>query len=66
MLGDMAILTGGTMISEDLGIQLEKVSLDHLGRAKKITVTKNDTTVIQGTGKSDDIAKPPVADQEAD
>ena len=57
MLGDMAVLTGGTMISEDLGIQLEKVTLDHLGRAKKITITKNDTTIIQGAGKSDDIAK---------
>ncbi len=57
MLGDMAVLTGGTLISEDLGIQLEKVTLDQLGRAKKITVGKNDTTIIQGGGKSDAITQ---------
>ncbi len=55
MLGDMAILTGGTMISEDLGLQLEKLTLEHLGRAKKITVDKNDTTIVQGAGKTSDI-----------
>ena len=55
MLGDMAVLTGGTMISEDLGIQLENLTLEHLGRAKKITVDKNDTTIVQGGGKTADI-----------
>jgi chaperonin GroEL len=55
MLGDIAILTGGTMISEDLGIQLEKLSLEHLGRAKKVSVDKNDTTIVQGAGKTADI-----------
>ena len=50
MLGDIAVLTGGTLISEDLGIQLEKVTLDQLGKAKKITVDKNNTTIVQGGG----------------
>jgi chaperonin GroEL len=55
MLGDIAVLTGGTFVSEDLGIQLEKVGLEQLGKAKRITVTKNDTTVVQGGGKSTEI-----------
>ncbi len=55
MLGDIATLTGGTLISEDLGIQLESLTLDHLGSAKKITVDKNDTTIVQGAGKTQDI-----------
>jgi chaperonin GroEL len=55
MLGDIAVLTGGTLISEDLGIQLESLTLDHLGRAKKITVDKNETTLVQGAGKTADI-----------
>ncbi|MEK0425249.1 MAG: 60 kDa chaperonin 5 [Planctomycetota bacterium] len=50
MLGDIAVLTGGTFISEDLGIQLEKVSLEHLGRAKKVVVDKNNTTIVEGGG----------------
>ncbi|MFN9345579.1 MAG: chaperonin GroEL [Planctomycetota bacterium] len=50
MLGDIAVLTGGTVISEDLGIQLEKVSLEHLGRAKKVVVDKNNTTIVEGGG----------------
>lgn len=50
MLGDIAVLTGGTMISEDLGLQLENLSLQHLGRAKRVTVDKNDTTIIEGAG----------------
>src|SRR5690606_33008944 len=57
MLGDIATLTGGTLISEDLGIQLENVTLEHLGRAKKVTVTKNDTTIIEGAGDRQDIDK---------
>ncbi len=57
MLGDIATLTGGTLISEDLGIQLENVSLEHLGRAKKVTVSKNDTTIVEGAGKRADIDK---------
>ncbi len=55
MLGDIAVLTGGTLISEDLGIQLEKVTLDQLGKAKKITVDKNNTTIVQGGGDTDAI-----------
>ena len=55
MLGDIAVLTGGTLISEDLGIQLEKVTLDQLGKAKKITVDKNNTTIVQGGGDKDAI-----------
>ncbi|MEC8555078.1 MAG: chaperonin GroEL [Planctomycetota bacterium] len=50
MMGDIATLTGGTFISEDLGIQLEKVTLDQLGRAKKIVVDKNNTTIVEGGG----------------
>jgi len=55
MLSDIAVLTGGTLISEDLGIDLEKISLEHLGRAKQVNVDKNETTIIQGAGKTDDI-----------
>ena len=55
MLGDIATLTGGTMISEDLGIQLEKLELDHLGRAKKVTVDKNVTTIVEGAGERSEI-----------
>ncbi|MEX0824613.1 MAG: chaperonin GroEL [Pirellulaceae bacterium] len=55
MLGDIATLTGGTLISEDLGIQLENVTLEQLGRAKKVTVDKNSTTIIEGSGKRDAI-----------
>ena len=56
MLADIATLTGGTFISEDLGIKLEAVELSNLGRAKQITVDKNDTTIVQGAGKQADIA----------
>ena len=51
MLGDIATLTGGTLISEDLGLKLESLDLSHLGRAKSITVDKNETTIVQGAGK---------------
>jgi chaperonin GroEL len=54
MLGDIATLTGGTLISEDLGIKLESLEMSHLGKAKKITVDKNDTTIVQGAGKRED------------
>ena len=57
MLGDIAVLTGGTLISEDLGIQLENLTLDHLGRAKKISVDKSSTTIVEGAGSRDDIDK---------
>src|SRR5204863_2666702 len=57
MLGDIAVLTGGTLISEDLGIQLENLSLEYLGRAKKVTVDKNNTTLVEGGGKRADIDK---------
>jgi chaperonin GroEL len=55
MLGDIAILTGGTMISEDLGLKLENLTLEHLGRAKKIAVDKDSTTIVEGAGKTADI-----------
>ncbi len=55
MLTDIAILTGGTMISEDLGIKLENVTLEHLGRAKKVIVDKDSTTIVEGLGKPSEI-----------
>jgi chaperonin GroEL len=55
MLGDIAILTGGTLISEDLGLKLENVGLEHLGRAKRVTVDRDKTTLVEGGGKSADI-----------
>ncbi|MCB1522199.1 MAG: chaperonin GroEL, partial [Hyphomicrobiaceae bacterium] len=55
MLEDLAVLTGGQTISEDLGIKLESVSLDMLGRAKRVTITKDDTTIVDGSGKKKDI-----------
>jgi chaperonin GroEL len=51
MLEDIAILTGGTMVSADLGIKLENVKLDMLGRAKKVMVEKENTTIVKGAGK---------------
>ena len=55
MLEDIAILTGGKVISEDLGIKLESVKLEDLGRAKKITIDKDNTTIVEGAGKAADI-----------
>jgi chaperonin GroEL len=55
MLEDIAILTGGQVISEDLGIKLENVTLDMLGRAKKVTITKDDTTIVEGVGEKEAI-----------
>jgi chaperonin GroEL len=55
MMGDIAILTGGEFISEDRGIKLEKVELEMLGRAKRVVITKDDTTIIEGAGKKKDI-----------
>jgi chaperonin GroEL len=55
MLQDIAILTGGNMISEDLGIKLENVTVNMLGRAKKVTIEKENTTIVSGAGKKADI-----------
>jgi chaperonin GroEL len=55
MLEDIAILTGGKVISEDLGIKLENVTMEDLGHAKKVTIDKDDTTIIEGAGKHSDI-----------
>src|SRR6201999_4414223 len=55
MLEDIATLTGGQMIAEDLGIKLENVTLDMLGRAKKVRVDKENTTIVDGSGKKADI-----------
>jgi chaperonin GroEL len=56
MLQDIATLTGGKVISEDLGIKLENVRLEDLGRAKKITIDKDNTTIVEGAGAQEDIA----------
>jgi chaperonin GroEL len=56
MLQDMAILTGGQVISEEVGLKLESATLDLLGRARKVVVTKDETTVVEGAGDSDQIA----------
>ena len=55
MLEDIAVLTGGQTVSEDLGIKLENVTLEMLGRAKRVSITKEDTTIVDGTGKKKDI-----------
>jgi len=55
MLKDIAVLTGGQAITEDLGVKLESVSLKELGRAKRITVDKDNTTIVEGAGKKADI-----------
>ena len=55
MLEDIAVLTGGTVISEDLGLKLENVKLEELGSAKKVTIDKDNTTIIDGAGKADDL-----------
>jgi chaperonin GroEL len=55
MLQDIAVLTGGLVISEDLGIKLENATLDMLGHAKKVVITKDDTTIVDGAGKKADI-----------
>ena len=55
MLQDIAVLTGGELISEDLGIKLENVTIQMLGKAKRVTITKDDTTVVYGAGKKQDI-----------
>ena len=55
MLEDIAILTGGTVISEDLGIKLESVTLDMLGRSKKVSISKENTTIVDGAGQKSDI-----------
>ncbi len=52
MLDDIAILTGGKAITEDLGVKLENVDIDDLGRAKRIKVDKENTTIVEGAGKS--------------
>ena len=56
MLGDIAILTGGQVISEEVGLKLDAVTLDLLGRARSVMVTKDETTIIDGAGESDQIA----------
>jgi chaperonin GroEL len=55
MLADIAILTGGQVISEEVGLKLENVALDLLGRARRVTVTKDDTTIVEGAGSEEEI-----------
>src|SRR3989337_45968 len=56
MLGDIAILTGGQVVSEEIGLKLESVGLEMLGSARKVVVTKDDTTIVEGGGSADDIS----------
>jgi chaperonin GroEL len=56
MLNDIAILTGGTVISEEVGLKLENAGLDLLGRARKVVITKDETTIVDGAGDSDQVA----------
>jgi chaperonin GroEL len=56
MLQDIAILTGGQVISEEIGLKLESVGVDMLGRARKVVITKDDTTIVEGQGNQDEIA----------
>ena len=56
MLGDISILTGGQVISEEIGLKLDTVTLDMLGRARKVVVTKDDTTIVEGAGSADEIS----------
>ncbi|MDJ0346976.1 chaperonin GroEL [Streptomyces sp. H10-C2] len=56
MLGDIAILTGGTVISEEVGLKLENAGLDLLGKARKVVITKDETTIVDGAGDSDQVA----------
>src|SRR5213076_3101617 len=55
MMEDIAVLTGGKMISEDLEIKLENIKLEDLGKAKRVTIDKENTTIVEGSGKSSDI-----------
>jgi chaperonin GroEL len=55
MMEDIAVLTGGKFLSEDLGIKLEKVELDDLGRTKKVVIDKDNTTIVEGAGKQSDV-----------
>ena len=55
MLGDIAVLAGGQLISEEVGLKLESVTLDMLGRARRVNVTKDETTIVEGSGDADDI-----------
>ncbi|WP_369235129.1 chaperonin GroEL [Streptomyces sp. R21] len=56
MLGDIAILTGGEVISEEVGLKLENAGLDLLGRARKVVITKDETTIVDGSGSADQVA----------
>ncbi|AUY50285.1 chaperonin GroEL, partial [Streptomyces sp. CB01881] len=56
MLGDIAILTGGTVISEEVGLKLENAGIDLLGTARKVVITKDETTIVDGGGDSDQVA----------
>ncbi len=56
MLGDIAVLTGGEVISEELGLKLDQVGLEQLGRARRVVVTKDDTTIVEGAGDAEQVA----------
>ncbi len=66
MLEDIAILTGGKAIFEDVGIKLEKMKLDDLGGAKKVVIDKDNTTIVEGLGKASVIRRPGQADTGSD
>jgi chaperonin GroEL len=56
MLADIAVLTGGQVISEEIGLKLDQVGLEHLGRARRVVVTKDDTTIVEGSGEASEVA----------
>ena len=58
MLQDIAILTGGTVISEEVGLDLESATLEHLGSAKRVTMDKDNSTIIDGAGEATAISRP--------
>ena len=66
MLQDMAVLTGGQVISEEVGLKLENVTLDLLGRAKRVIITKDNTTIVDGAGEHDDVTGRDQPDQGRD
>ena len=65
MLEDIATLTGGKAITEDLGLKLENIKLEDLGKAKKVTIDKDNTTIVEGSGSADRHRRPRQADPHA-
>ena len=66
MLQDMAILTGGQVVSEEIGLKLENIGLELLGRARRVVVTKDETTIVEGAGSKAEVQRPHPADPQRD